>query len=286
MSVYEETQAILNTYKIQANKSLGQNFLIDDCVIEKIIESSNIEKEDLIIEIGPGLGVLTERLLKKSNNVVVIELDKKMIEILQNRFCLNRNLEIINNDVLKVDLEKLIKNKKEQTNINKVKIVANLPYYISTPIIMKLLENRLEISEIIVMVQKEVAQRLGAETGKREAGAITYAVEYYAQATPIIDVPKESFIPSPKVESQVIKLEARQNPKIEVEDEKLLFNIIQKSFMQRRKTLSNALINNKILDSKEKVEKMFKTLEIPSNVRGENLTLEEFGKIANYVYKR
>jgi len=286
MSVYEETQAILNTYKIQANKSLGQNFLIDDCVIEKIIESSNIEKEDLIIEIGPGLGVLTERLLKKSNNVVVIELDKKMIEILQNRFCLNRNLEIINNDVLKVDLEKLIKNKKEQTNINKVKIVANLPYYISTPIIMKLLENRLEISEIIVMVQKEVAQRLGAETGTREAGAITYAVEYYAQATPIIDVPKESFIPSPKVESQVIKLEVRQNPKIEVEDGKLLFNIIQKSFMQRRKTLSNALINNRILDSKEEVEKMFKTLEIPSNVRGENLTLEEFGKIANYVYKR
>lgn len=286
MSVYEETQAILNTYKIQANKSLGQNFLIDDCVIEKIIESSNIEKEDLIIEIGPGLGVLTERLLKKSNNVVVIEIDKKMIEILQNRFCLNRNLEIINNDVLKVDLEKLIKNKKEQTNINKVKIVANLPYYISTPIIMKLLENRLEISEIIVMVQKEVAQRLGAETGTREAGAITYAVEYYAQATPIIDVPKESFIPSPKVESQVIKLEVRQNPKIEVEDEKLLFNIIQKSFMQRRKTLSNALINNRISDSKEEVEKMFKTLEIPSNVRGENLTLEEFGKIANYVYKR
>ena len=286
MSVYEETQAILNTYKIQANKSLGQNFLIDDCVIEKIIEASNIEKEDLIIEIGPGLGVLTERLLKKSNNVVVIELDKKMIEILQNRFCLNRNLEIINNDFLKVDLEKLIKNKKEQTNINKVKIVANLPYYISTPIIMKLLENRLKISEIIVMVQKEVAQRLGAETGKREAGAITYAVEYYAKATPIIDVPKESFIPSPKVESQVIKLEVRQNPKIEVEDEKLLFNIIQKSFMQRRKTLSNALINNRILDSKEEVEKMFKTLEIPSNVRGENLTLEEFGKIANYVYKR
>lgn len=286
MSVYEETQAILNTYKIQANKSLGQNFLIDDCVIEKIIESSNIEKEDLIIEIGPGLGVLTERLLKKSNNVVVIELDKKMIEILQNRFCLNRNLEIINDDVLKVDLEKLIKNKKEQTNINKVKIVANLPYYISTPIIMKLLENRLEISEIIVMVQKEVAQRLGAETGTREAGAITYAVEYYAKATPIIDVPKESFIPSPKVESQVIKLEVRQNPKIEVEDEKLLFNIIQKSFMQRRKTLSNALINNRILDSKEEVEKMFKTLGIPSNVRGEKLTLEEFGKIANYVYKR
>lgn len=286
MSVYEETQAILNTYKIQANKSLGQNFLIDDNIIESIIESSKIEKEDLIIEIGPGLGVLTDRLLKKSDNVVVIELDKRMISILKNRFCLNKNLEIINEDVLKVDLEELIKNKKQQNKINKVKIVANLPYYISTPIIMKLLENKLEISEIIVMVQKEVAERLSAKTGEREAGAITYAVEYYAQATKIIDVPKESFIPSPKVESQVIKLEVRENPKIKVEDEKLLFSIIQKSFMQRRKTLSNALINNKILENREEVEKMFKTLEIDSNVRGEKLTLEEFGKITNYVYKK
>ena len=286
MNVYEETQAILNTYKIQANKSLGQNFLIDDNVIESIIESSEIEKEDLIIEIGPGLGVLTDRLLKKSDNVVVIELDKRMISILKNRFCLNKNLEIINEDVLKVDLEELIKNKKQQNKINKVKIVANLPYYISTPIIMKLLENRLEISEIIVMVQKEVAERLSVKTGEREAGAITYAVEYYAQATKIIDVPKESFIPSPKVESQVIKLEVRKNPKIKVEDEKLLFSIIQKSFMQRRKTLSNALINNKILENREEVEEMFKTLEIDRNVRGEKLTLEEFGKITNYVYKR
>lgn len=286
MSVYEETQAILNTYKIQANKSLGQNFLIDDNVIESIIESSEIEKEDLIIEIGPGLGVLTERLLKKSDNVIVIELDKRMISILKNRFCLNKNLTIINDDVLKVNLEELIKNRKQQNKINKVKIVANLPYYISTPIIMKLLENKLEINEIIVMVQKEVAERLSAKTGEREAGAITYAVEYYAQATKIIDVPKESFIPSPKVESQVIKLEVRKNPKIKVEDEELLFSIIQKSFMQRRKTLSNALINNKILENKEEVEKMFETLNIDNNVRGEKLTLEEFGKITNYVYKK
>ena len=286
MSVYEETRAILNAYKIQANKNLGQNFLIDDNVIESIIESSAIEKEDLIIEIGPGLGVLTDRLLKKSENVVVIELDKRMISILKDRFCLNKNLEIINDVVLKVDLAELIRNKKQQKQINKVKIVANLPYYISTPIIMKLLENRLEISEIIVMVQKEVAERLSAKTGEREAGAITYAVEYYAQAEKVIDVPKESFIPSPKVESQVIKLEVRTNPKIKIEDEKLLFDIIQKSFMQRRKTLSNALINNKILEDKEKVEEMFKILGIESNIRGEKLTLEEFGKIANYVYKK
>ena len=286
MSVYEETQAILNTYRIQANKSLGQNFLIDDNVIENIIESSKIEKEDLIIEIGPGLGVLTDRLLKKSNNVIVIELDKRMVEILKNRFCLNKNLEIINDDVLKVNLEELIKNKKQQYQINKVKIVANLPYYISTPIIMKLLENRLEIDEIIVMVQKEVAERLAAKTGTREAGAITYAVEYYAQAIKVIDVPKESFIPSPKVESQVIKLEVRKEPKIKVEDENLLFSIIQKSFMQRRKTLSNAIINNKILKNKEEVEEMLKILGLESNIRGEKLTLEEFGKITNYVYKK
>lgn len=286
MSVYEETQAILNTYRIQANKSLGQNFLIDDNVIENIIESSKIEKEDLIIEIGPGLGVLTDRLLKKSNNVIVIELDKRMVEILKNRFCLNKNLEIINDDVLKVNLEELIKNKKQQYKINKVKIVANLPYYISTPIIMKLLENRLEIDEIIVMVQKEVAERLSAKTGTREAGAITYAVEYYAQAIKVIDVPKESFIPSPKVESQVIKLEVRKDPKIQVEDENLLFSIIQKSFMQRRKTLSNAIINNKILKNKEEVEEMLKILGLESNIRGEKLTLEEFGKITNYVYKK
>lgn len=286
MSVYEETQAILNTYKIQANKSLGQNFLINDNVIEEIIESADIQKEDLVIEIGPGLGVLTERLLKKSNNVVVIELDKKMVNILQERFFLNKNLEIINDDVLKVDLAKLIKDKKEQTKIGKVKIVANLPYYISTPIIMKLLENRLEISQIVVMVQKEVAERIGAEPGTREAGAITYAVQYYAQTSKIIDVPKESFIPSPKVESQVIKLEVRNKPKIEIKDENLLFTIIQKSFMQRRKTLSNALINNKILENKEEVEKMLKTLEIPTDIRGEKLTLEEFGKIANYVCKK
>ena len=286
MSVYEETQAILNTYKIQANKSLGQNFLINDNVIEEIIESADIQKEDLVIEIGPGLGVLTERLLKKSNNVVVIELDKKMVNILQERFFLNKNLEIINDDVLKVDLAKLIKDKKEQTKIGKVKIVANLPYYISTPIIMKLLENRLEISQIVVMVQKEVAERIGAKPGTREAGAITYAVQYYAQTSKIIDVPKESFIPSPKVESQVIKLEVRNKPKIEIKDENLLFTIIQKSFMQRRKTLSNALINNKILENKEEVEKMLRTLEIPTDIRGEKLTLEEFGKIANYVCKK
>ena len=260
MNVYEETQLILHKYKIQANKSLGQNFLVDDNVIDEIIHSSNIDKQDLIIEIGPGLGVLTNRLLKEANNVIAVELDKRMVNILQDRFILNINdqaeskLEIINEDILKINLNEIIAEKRKQTEIKGVKIVANLPYYISTPIIMKLLENRLDIDEIIVMVQKEVAERLTAKTGTRLAGAITYAVEYYSDATSIIKVPKESFVPSPKVESEVIKLKVRKGKKIQVKDEKLLFNIISKSFMQRRKTLSNVLINNNIMHSKEDVK--------------------------------
>ena len=260
MNVYEETQLILHKYKIQANKSLGQNFLVDDNVIDEIIRSSNINKQDLIIEIGPGLGVLTNRLLQEANNIIAVELDKRMVNILQDRFILNINdqaeskLEIINEDILKINLNEIIAEKRKQTEIKNVKIVANLPYYISTPIIMKLLENRLDIDEIIVMVQKEVAERLTAKTGTRLAGAITYAVEYYSDATSIIKVPKESFVPSPKVESEVIKLKVRKGKKIQVKDEKLLFNIISKSFMQRRKTLSNVLINNNIMHSKEDVK--------------------------------
>lgn len=289
MNVYEETQLILHKYKIQANKSLGQNFLVDDNVIDEIIRCANIDKKDLIIEIGPGLGVLTNRLLQESNNVMAVELDKRMVSILQDRFKLNINgqteskLEIINEDILKINLNQLIAEKKSKNEIKQVKIVANLPYYISTPIIMKLLENRLDIDEIIVMVQKEVAERLTAKTGTRLAGAITYAVEYYSEAESIIKVPKESFVPSPKVESEVIKLTVRKDKKIQVQDEKLLFDIISKSFMQRRKTLSNALLNNNIINNKDDVEKMWKKLGINEKVRGESLTLEQFGTIADYI---
>ena len=289
MNVYEETQLILHKYKIQANKSLGQNFLVDDNVIDEIIRCSNIDKKDLIIEIGPGLGVLTNRLLQESNNVMAVELDKRMVSILQDRFKLNINgqteskLEIINEDILKINLNQLIAEKKSKNEIKQVKIVANLPYYISTPIIMKLLENRLDIDEIIVMVQKEVAERLTAKTGTRLAGAITYAVEYYSEAESIIKVPKESFVPSPKVESEVIKLTVRKDKKIQVQDEKLLFDIISKSFMQRRKTLSNALLNNNIINNKDDVEKMWEKLGINEKVRGESITLEQFGTIADYI---
>lgn len=289
MNVYDETQFILHKYKIQANKSLGQNFLVNDNVIDEIIRGSNIDKQDLIIEIGPGLGVLTNRLLQESNNVVAVELDKRMVNILKDRFAQNINdqaeskLEIINEDILKINLNQLIAEKRKNQEIKQVKIVANLPYYISTPIIMKLLENRLDIDEIIVMVQQEVAERLIAKTGTRLAGAITYAVEYYSEATSLIKVPKESFVPSPKVESEVIKLKVRKNEKIHVENEELLFNIISKSFMQRRKTLSNALLNNNIMKNKDDVKKMWTELGMDENVRGESLTLEQFGKITDYI---
>ncbi|MGN1299792.1 MAG: 16S rRNA (adenine(1518)-N(6)/adenine(1519)-N(6))-dimethyltransferase RsmA [Clostridia bacterium] len=284
MDVYEETQYILHKYKIQANKSLGQNFLIDNSVIEEIINNSNIGKEDLVIEIGPGLGVLTNRLLQEAKYVISVELDPRMVDILQDRFSSNIDngqLEIINDDILKVDLQRIIEEKKP--SIKHVKIVANLPYYISTPIIIKLLENRLSIDEIIVMVQKEVAERLIARTGSREAGTITYLVEYYAQAESVVKVPKESFIPSPKVESEVIKLKVRKQPKIAIKDEKILFNIIQKSFMQRRKTLANALVNSHIMADKTSVEEMLNTLGLDKNVRGESLTLEQFGAISDYI---
>lgn len=284
MDVYEETQYILHKYKIQANKSLGQNFLIDNSVIEEIINNSNIGKEDLVIEIGPGLGVLTNRLLQEAKYVISVELDPRMVDILQDRFSSNIDngqLEIINDDILKVDLQRIIEEKKP--SIKHVKIVANLPYYISTPIIIKLLENRLSIDEIIVMVQKEVAERLIARTGSREAGTITYLVEYYAQAESVVKVPKESFIPSPKIESEVIKLKVRKQPKIAIKDEKILFNIIQKSFMQRRKTLANALVNSHIMADKTSVEEMLNTLGLDKNVRGESLTLEQFGEISDYI---
>lgn len=289
MNVYDETQFILHKYKIQANKSLGQNFLVNNNVIDEIIRGSNIDKQDLIIEIGPGLGVLTNRLLQESNNVVAVELDKRMVNILKDRFAQNINdqaeskLEIINEDILKINLNQLIAEKRKKQEIKQVKIVANLPYYISTPIIMKLLENRLDIDEIIVMVQQEVAERLIAKTGTRLAGAITYAVEYYSEATSLIKVPKESFVPSPKVESEVIKLKVRKDEKIHVENEKLLFNIISKSFMQRRKTLSNALLNNNIMKNKDDVKKMWTELGMDENVRGESLTLEQFGQITDYI---
>ena len=278
MNIYEETKFIMKKYNISANKDLGQNFLVDDSVIENIIEVSEIKSKDFVIEIGPGLGTLTSKLVEKAGKVIAIELDKKMIEILNDRFSLYENFKVINEDVLKVDLNNLIKNENDKNYT--VKIVANLPYYITTPIIMKLLEEKLNINSITVMIQKEVADRLTEIPGGKNTGAITYCVYYYANAQEMMTVPNTSFIPAPKVNSEVIKLDIRKEPPVHLKNEEIFFKVIKASFMQRRKTLLNGLANAGIA-SKEKIKTILQQLELNENTRGEQLTIEQFAEIAN-----
>ena len=282
MSVLEETQFLMKKYHISANKSLGQNFLIDDNVVDNIISSANISPNNLVIEIGPGLGTLTARLLEKANKVIAIELDDKMIPILEERFHLYHNFELIHQDVLKVDLKQKIEENKE--NISDVKIVANLPYYITTPIITKLLEEKVKVQSITIMIQKEVADRLTAIPGKKNTGAITYCISYYCEAQEILFVPNTSFIPSPEVNSEVIQLTIRKEPPVVVKDEAFFFKIIHASFMQRRKTLLNGLANNGIA-SKETLKKMLQDLQLDENIRGEALDLNQFAQISDYLTK-
>ena len=284
-NLLKETTYIMKKYKIKANKSLGQNFLIDEFVINNIIESAQIGKEDLVIEIGPGLGTLTKYLLEKAKKVICIELDKKMITILEDRFSLYNNLQIINNDVLKVDLNSMILEEKRKTQIKNVKIVANLPYYITTPIIMKLLESKLDIQSITVMIQKEVADRLIAKPGDKQTGAITYTVYYYCEGEKVLEVPHTSFIPEPEVSSEVIKLNIRKEPIIKNIDEITLFKIIKAAFMQRRKTLLNSLTNAHIFKDKEEGTIVLNNCGLLENTRAENLTLQDFAKITNEILK-
>ena len=283
MNVYEETKFIMNKYNISANKDLGQNFLIDENVIENIVQAAEINKNDLVIEIGPGLGTLTSKLLEKAGKVISIELDKKMITILNDRFSLYENFLLINEDVLKVNLNKLIE--EERVEKGNVKIVANLPYYITTPIIMKLLEEKLDVESITVMIQKEVADRLTEIPGGKNTGAITYCVYYYAKAQQVLLVPNTSFIPSPKVNSEVIKLNIRKEPPIKVQNEQEFFKIIKASFMQRRKTLINGLSNAGI-GTKERIREILYSLGISENIRGESLTIEQFAQITNELTKK
>ena len=278
-----ETKNILKTYGIHANKSLGQNFLIDESVVSTIVDKAEIKEKDLVIEIGPGLGTLTKELLKKAGKVVCIELDKKMIEILNSRFKLHKNFEVQNEDVLKVDLEKLIEHQKEKYGLTSAKVVANLPYYITTPIIMKLLEDRLDLESITVMIQKEVADRLVATPGEEHAGAITHTIAYYTEVEKILEVHHSAFIPAPEVDSSVICLKILEYPRVNVKDEKIFFKVIKQAFMQKRKTLLNTLTNGNILNSKKEVEEMLKTLGIEPNIRAEKLSIQDFAKISDYL---
>lgn len=278
-----KTKYIMKKYGITANKNLGQNFLINEDVVNNIVNSSEISKQDLVIEIGPGLGTLTEKLLEKAGKVIAIELDERMIKILNDRFSLYDNFELINEDVLKVNLGEIIKKEKENNNFLNAKIVANLPYYITTPIIMKLLEEELDIKSITVMIQKEVAERLIAVPGDKFSGAITYCVYYYADSEKIMVVDNNSFIPEPEVQSEVIKLNIRSAPALELKDKDLFFKVVKVSFMQRRKTLMNSLVNGGVLKSKDEARKMFGELGFDVNVRGENLSMRDFERICEWL---
>ena len=281
-NILEETRFIMKKYGIRANKSLGQNFLINSEVVESIVNSSEITEEDMVIEIGPGLGTLTKYLLEKAGKVLCIELDTRMIEILEDRFSIYDNFELINEDVLKVDLNKLIQ-ENLSTGLKTAKIVANLPYYITTPIIMKLLEENLNIESITVMIQKEVADRLIETPGGKETGAITYSVYYYCESEKIMEVPNSSFIPEPEVTSEVIKMTLRKEPAVKLDNPKVMFMIIKSAFMQRRKTLLNALTNTKVFLSKNEGLEILKKLNLAENVRAENLTIEDFANIASLI---
>ena len=221
-----KTKNIMKKYGIKANKSLGQNFLINEDVVNNIIDASNITTDDLVIEIGPGLGTLTEYLLENAGKVIAIELDERMLSILNDRFKTYNNFQVINEDVLKVDLAELIKSEKQSNNLKNAKIVANLPYYITTPIIMKLLEEELDIESITVMIQKEVADRLIATPGDKLSGAITYSVYYYAESESVMIVENNSFIPEPEVQSEVIKLKIRKEPVINLENKEMFFKLV------------------------------------------------------------
>lgn len=280
MNLYEETKFLMDKYNIKANKNLGQNFLVDENVIETAIEKSNINEDDLVIEIGPGLGTLTNYLLENAGRVICVELDKRMIKILEERFFLYKNFEVINNDILKVDLNEIIKQAKEKYNLKNAKIVANLPYYITTPIIMKLLESKIDITSITVMIQKEVADRLAEIPGGKNTGAITYTVYYYGNTEKLLEVPKSSFIPEPSVTSEVIKINIRKEPPVKVKNEERFFKLIKVAFLQRRKTLLNSLTNNGI-SNKEELIKILKKLNIDEKIRSEKLTIEQFAELSN-----
>ena len=279
-NLYDKTIKIMRKYNVVANKSFGQNFLIDENIVESIVEKANISKEDFVIEIGPGLGTLTEYLLRNAGKVLAVELDKKMVNIITDRFLgeiSNGKLEILCDDILKVNLEKIIE-EELKTGYKKVKVVANLPYYITTPIIMKLLEEKLQIESITVMIQKEVANRLSEIPGGKETGAITYTVYYYADTKILLEVPKEGFIPEPEVTSAVIQFNILKAPRVNVKNEEDFFKLIKQSFLMKRKTLVNALTGYKNKE-KQEIINILQELNINEKVRAEQLTLEQFVKI-------
>ena len=273
-----KTAELVKKYNFKFSKSLGQNFLIDDSVPRDIVAGAEVDSEDLVIEIGPGVGTLTAQLLKKAKKVVAIELDNDLIPILEQELGDNPNFTLIHNDALKVDFNEVIGEEKS------VKLVANLPYYVTTPIIVKLLKDGYNFKSLTIMIQKEVAERMAAEPGNKDYGALSLLVQYYCDTEIVRKVPPACFIPRPKVDSIVIRLEKLDKPRVEVQNEKLFFDIIRNSFNMRRKTLWNGVKNIGL--SKEKLEEAFDEANIDIKRRGETLSIEEFAALADAIYSR
>ena len=275
------TIEILQKYQFSFQKRFGQNFLIDTHVLDKIIRAADIGKDDMVLEIGPGIGTMTQYLAKEAGKVIAVEIDRNLIPILEDTLGGYDNVRIINEDVLKLDIHRLVW---EENEGRPIKVVANLPYYITTPIIMGLFEEHVPVVSITVMVQKEVADRMQTGPGSKDYGALSLAVQYYADTYIVANVPPNSFMPRPKVGSAVIRLNRYEKPPVEVVDERLMFDIIRASFNQRRKTLANGLKNSDRLDfTKEAIMEAVERLGKGPGVRGEALTLEDFAGLSNYL---
>ncbi|MCI6420770.1 MAG: 16S rRNA (adenine(1518)-N(6)/adenine(1519)-N(6))-dimethyltransferase RsmA [Blautia sp.] len=273
------TIEVLQKYDFVFQKKFGQNFLIDPHVLDKIVNAAGITKDDFVLEIGPGIGTMTQYLAAAAGKVFAVEIDKALIPILGDTLKDFPNVQVINEDILKVDIKKLAE---EHNNGKPIKVVANLPYYITTPIIMGLFESGVPVDSITVMVQKEVAERMQVGPGTKDYGALSLAVQYYAEPYIVANVPPNCFMPRPKVGSAVIRLTRHEKPPVEVKDEKLMFRLIRASFNQRRKTLANGLNNSSELSfTKEEIQQTIEACGFPPGVRGEALTLEDFARLAN-----
>lgn len=283
LGIPSNTIAVLQKYNFNFQKKFGQNFLIDTHVLEKIIAEAQITKEDCVVEIGPGIGTMTQYLAESAAHVVAVEIDRALIPILQDTLSPYDNVEVINEDILKVDLQKLVE---EKNGGRPVKVVANLPYYITTPIVMGLFESGVSLHSITIMVQKEVAERMQAGPGTKDYGALSLAVQYYARAEVVANVPPNCFIPRPNVGSAVIRLTRYEKPPVEVRDEGLMFAIIRASFNQRRKMLANGLGNAAgVSAGKDEVRSALVSMGLSENIRGEAMTLEQFAQLSNLLAK-
>ena len=277
----KNTAEIIEKYGFNFRKKFGQNFLIDNNILEKIVEAAEITREDCVLEIGPGIGTMTQRLAEEAGEVIAVEIDKNLIPILEETLADYDNVTILNEDILKVDIHKIV----EEHEGKPLKVVANLPYYITTPIIMALLEGHVPLMSVTVMVQKEVADRMRALPGTKEYGALSLAVQYYAKPEIVTKVPAACFMPRPNVDSTVVRLTRYKNRPVETQDEAWLFAVIRASFNQRRKTLVNGLVNaGSIGVSRQQVEAVLAAMGLPATIRGEALTLNLFAELSDRLY--